>query len=42
MAEKLSRECAADAKRAVIAHERRMHRGKRPTFRARRSRAGRR
>lgn len=25
--------CAADAKKAVTAHERKMHRGKRPTFR---------
>lgn len=33
---KSTRDCAADAKRAVLAHERKMHPGKRPTFRAKR------
>lgn len=31
---KTQRDCATDAKKAVTAHERNMHRGKRPTFRA--------
>jgi hypothetical protein len=35
-------DCAADAKRAVSAHERNMHRGKRPTYRTRSRRRGRR
>lgn len=34
MTYKSTRACATDAKRAVTAHERNMHRGKRPTFRA--------
>ena len=34
MALKSARGCATDAKKAVTAHERNMHRGKRPTFRA--------
>jgi len=34
----MARDCAQDAKAAVVAHERNMHRGKRPTFRAPRSR----
>jgi heat shock protein HslJ len=36
------RRCAPEAKAAVSAHERNMHRGKRPTFRARGRRQGRR
>lgn len=33
---KASNDCARDAKRAVAAHERKMHKGKRPTFRLQR------
>jgi hypothetical protein len=36
----MAEDCAVDAKRAVVAHERKMHRGKRPTFRVRRGRRG--